>query len=147
MAQRKKTLEYTKSLNLRHDASDPYKELANAIVEVAADDYRYYMAKKCENGPSMSDLELRVLDGNIHGIQVFFESGWGFLLSHGLAPVILKRLHDEFAEKEAAVNNQIAIRRKLEAMKKIRKEEIHLERTDNQHLADGPRRNPGTGRL
>lgn len=121
MAHRRKTLEYEKVLNLRHDSSDPYKELANSIVEVAADDYRFYMAKKCEHGPSMSDLELRVLESNIHGIQVFFESGWGFLLSHGLSPVILERLHAEFAEKEAAVNNQIAIRRKLEAMNKNQK--------------------------
>lgn len=121
MAKRRKTLDYTKNLNLRHDASDPYKELANAIVEVAADDYRFYMAKKCEHGPSMSDLELRVLESNIHGIQAFFKSGWGFMLSHGLAPVILERLHAEFAEKEAAVNTQIAIRQKLEAMQKNQK--------------------------
>lgn len=121
MTHRRKTLEYTKRLNLRHDSSDPYKELANAIVEVAADDYRFYMAKKCKHGPSMSDLELRVLDGKIHWIQVFFESDLGFLLSHGLSPVIMERLQAEFAEKEAAVNNQIAIRRKLEAMQKIQK--------------------------
>lgn len=115
MAHRRKTLEYTKVLNLQHGSIDPYKDLANAIVEVAADDYRFYMAKKCEHGPSMSDLELRVLESNIHGIQVFFQSGWGLMLSHGLAPVILERLQAEFAEKEAAVDNRIAIRRRSEA--------------------------------
>lgn len=121
MANRRKTLEYTKVLNLRHDSSDPYKELANAIVEVAADDYRFYMAKKCNHGFSMSDLELRFLESNINEIRVFLNSGWGLLLSHGLAPVILERLRAEFAEKEAAVNTQIAIRQKLDAMGKNQK--------------------------
>lgn len=106
MGHRRKTLEYTKVLNLRHDSSDPYKELANAIVEVAADDYRFYMAKKCKHGPSMSDLERRVLDSKIHEIEVFFQSDWGYLLSHGLAPVILAKLQNEFQQ-----NNKEAVKR------------------------------------
>lgn len=102
MAHRRKTLEYTKSLNIRHDSSDPYKELANAIVEVAADDYRFYMAKKCQHGSKMSDLERRVLDSKIHEIEVFFQSDLGYLLSHGLAPVILEKLQNEFQQNNAA---------------------------------------------
>ena len=92
-------LEYQRVLNLRHDATDPWKMLANAIVELSADDYRRLMTKKLAHGFSMSDLEMLSVDSKILEIKIFFESDWGFLVSHGLAPVIWEKLQAEFAER------------------------------------------------
>lgn len=101
---KKRLLDYQKVLNLRHDARDPWAMLANAIVEVAADDYRYYMTKKVTHGLSMSATEMMYLDSNILEIKLFFEGDWGFLVSHGLAPVIWEKLQAEFAEQLARFN-------------------------------------------
>lgn len=81
-----------------HTPSDPWSELANAVVAQAADDYRRLCQRLIKSGVKMSGPEYRVLQGRIREIEVFFKSDWGFLLSHGLAPVIWEKLKDEFAE-------------------------------------------------
>lgn len=91
-------LEYQRVLNKQRDATDPWAELANAIVEVAAEDYRFLMTKKLKRGLKMDDLELSLLDSKILDIKIFFESGWGDLCSRGLAPVIWEKLQAEFAD-------------------------------------------------
>lgn len=97
----KRTLEYQKVLNLRHNVDDPWKSLANAVVEVAAYDYRRCMQKKVTHGLSMSELELRYVDARINEVARFYESDWGYFLSHGLSPVIWEKLQKEFAEQLA----------------------------------------------
>lgn len=117
-------LEYQRVLNTRRNASDPWGELANAIVEQAADDYRRNMTKRIKRGLSMSDLELRMVDSHILEIKQFFESSWGSLLSHGLAPVIWEKLQKEFAADNAKL--EAALARKREEQKAKEKEEAAL---------------------
>lgn len=107
-------LEYQKVLNTQRDATDPWKELANAIVEQAAEDYRRLMAKKIKCGNKMSDLEMRILNSRILEIKLFFESDWGYLCSHGLAPVIWERLQKEFEIQNAETNAAIAVMSKTQ---------------------------------
>lgn len=115
-------LEYRKTLNLRHDAADPWKMLANAVVEMAADDYRRNMTRLIKRGLFMSDIELVTVRSYITECQIFFESGWGYLLSHGLADVIWEKLQAEFADDlawfEARLPYMQKHRRKLERKRK-----------------------------
>lgn len=94
-------LHYAKALNNGNPVSDPWLDLANAIVEQAADDYRSNVEKKLRRGLSMTDLELNVLDGRIFEVEAFFRGGWGYFLSRGLAPVILEKLQAEYSERLA----------------------------------------------
>ena len=71
----------------------------------------------------MSGPEYRVLKGRIREIEVFFNSDWGFLLSHGLSRVILGRLQEEFANGIKTMhrdrNRLIADRIRADAQRKI----------------------------
>lgn len=111
-------LEYQKTLNLRHDAADPWKMLSNAVVEMTADDYRRNMTRLIKRGLYMSDMELITVRSYITECRVFFESDWGYLLSHGLADVIWGKLQAEFADDldrfEACLPYVQKHRRKLE---------------------------------
>ena len=89
---------YLREQNLHRTRSDPWTDLANAIVAQAADDYRRLCKKMVEYGATMEDFSFRILDGRIREIKWFFESDYGFLLSHGLAPVICEKLQAEFAD-------------------------------------------------
>ena len=51
-----------------------------------------------EYGATMEDFSFRILDGKIREIKWFFESEYGYLLSHGLAPVIWEKLQSMFAD-------------------------------------------------
>ena len=128
-------LEYQKILNLRHDASDPWGMLANAIVEVAADDYRRNMTRKVTRGLSMSEMEMRYLDSRIIDIKLFFEGEWGDLVSHGLAQVIWEKLQAEFAERLAWFNQRwpyiLKHRAKLERRRK--KAEARYQKNKHRH--------------
>lgn len=115
-------LEYQKVLNSHKKADDPWKELANAIVEMTADDYRRNMTRMIKRGLSMSDFELVTVQSYITECRVFFESDWGDLLSHGLADVIWEKLQAEFADDlawfEARLPYMQKHRRKLERKRK-----------------------------
>lgn len=115
-------LEYQKTLNLRHNAADPWKMLANAVVEVTADDYRQNMTRLIKRGLSMSDFELVTVQSYITECRIFFESDWGDLLSHGLADVIWEKLQAEFADGlawfEARLPYMQKHRRKMERKRK-----------------------------
>ena len=60
---------------------DPWKALANAVIEQAAEDYR--------------EARRRGDAGEIRHLERWFRSGWASDLSRGLAPVILERLQKE----------------------------------------------------
>ena len=104
-------LDYQKVLNTQRDASDPWRELANAIVEQAADDYRRMMTRKVKHGLTMSDIEMMSVDSRILECRQFFESGWGYFLSRGLAPVIWEKLQAEFADQLAELEQKLAERK------------------------------------
>jgi hypothetical protein len=78
----------------------------------------------------MSGPEYRVLQGRIREIEVFFKSDWGFLLSHGLAPVIWEKLRDEFAED---INQMEADRKAWIASEEKRIEDEAKGRREAQH--------------
>lgn len=115
-------LEYQKVLNSHKTADDPWKELANAIVEQTADDYRRNMTRLIKRGLSMSEMELVTVRSYITECKIFFESDWGDLLSHGLADVIWERLQAEFADDLARFEARLPYmqkhRRKLERKRK-----------------------------
>lgn len=115
-------LEYQKILNTQRDASDPWNTLANAIVEQTADDYRRNMTRLIKHGLSMSDFELVTVQSYVTECKLFFESDWGFLLSHGLADVIWEKLQAEFAADLARFEARLPYvqkhRRKLERKRK-----------------------------
>lgn len=115
-------LEYQKVLNIQKRADDPWKNLANAIVEMTADDYRKNMTRLLGRGLSMSDYELATVQSHITECRIFFESDWGYLLSHGLADVIWEKLQAEFAEDLARFEARLPYmqkhRRKLERKRK-----------------------------
>ena len=115
-------LKYMLLLNTQREASDPYKELANAIVETAADDYRSSMREKISKGLDMSDLELYYLNSRISEIKRFFESDWGDLCAHGMALAIWERLQKEFAAQNAAFEIKLKIRKELAKAEKERME-------------------------
>lgn len=104
-------LQYQKNLNQKRDASDPWRELANAIIEQAADDYRRSMTKKIKLGLKLSDLEMPIINSRINECKQFFESGWGYFLSRGLAPVIWERLQAEFKDELAELEEELARRK------------------------------------
>lgn len=115
-------LQYQKALNTARDASDPWGELANAIVEQTVDDYRRNMTRLIKRGLSMSDMELVTVRSYITECRIFFESDWGDLLSHGLADVIWEKLQAEFADRLARFEARLPYmqkhRRKLERKRK-----------------------------
>jgi hypothetical protein len=109
-------------LNTQRDASDPWGELANAIVEQTADDYRRNMTRLIKRGLSMSEMELVTVQSYVTECKIFFESDWGDLLSHGLADVIWEKLQAEFADDlawfEARLPYMQKHRRKLDRKRK-----------------------------
>lgn len=115
-------LHYQKLINERKPVSDPWLDLANAIVGQAADDYRSNMEKKLSRGLSMKDIELSVLNGRLSEIGVFFKGDWGYMLSRGLAPTIYEKLQAEYAERLADFNVRypymVKHRRKVERRRK-----------------------------
>ena len=104
-------LQYQKNLNQKRDASDPWRELANAIIEQAADDYRRSMTRLVKNGLAMSDVEMMCVKSRITECKQFFESGWGYFISRGLAPVIWERLQAEFKDELAELEEELARRK------------------------------------
>jgi hypothetical protein len=68
-----------------------HEDLANAIVIMAANDYRE-ACKKYKNGDDDAYDDIRE-------IERFFNSRWGNLLCHGKAKKILWRLQQEQREK------------------------------------------------
>jgi hypothetical protein len=126
---------YSRYLNDLNDPTgktkpDPWTDLANAIVAQAADDYRRLCKKMVERGATMEPVSFRILDGRIKEIEVFFKSDWGFLLSHGLAPVIWEKLKDEFAED---INQMEADRKAWIASEEKRIEDEAKARREAQH--------------
>lgn len=115
-------LEYQKALDTKRDASDPWGELANAIVEQTVEDYRRNMTRLIKRGLSMSEEELVTVRSYITECRIFFASDWGDLLSHGLADVIWEKLQAEFADDlawfEARLPYMQKHRRKLERKRK-----------------------------
>lgn len=89
---------YAKEHLTNETKPDPWTDLANAVVAQAADDYRRLCDKKVKHGVTMSDLEWRCINGELASIDSFFRSDWGYLLSHGLAPVIHSKLKSEYNE-------------------------------------------------
>lgn len=106
-------LEYQKVLNSHKKADDPWKELANAIVEMTADDYRRNMTLLIKRGLSMSNVELIKVQSHITECRVFFESEWGNLLAHGLAAVIWEKLQAEFADDLARFEAQLPYKQNM----------------------------------
>lgn len=134
---KKRLLNYQRVLNHRHNAIDPWNLLANAIVEVAADDYRYLMTKKVTQGLSMSEMELRFLDSNILEIKNFFESDWGFLCSHGLALVIWSKLQAEFTDQLARLElfYPFAVKHRAKQERRRNKAEARYQKNKLRHKA------------
>lgn len=118
--------------DMAHTPSDPWSELANAVVAQAADDYRRLCQRLIKSGVKMSVPEYRVLKGRIREIEVFFKSDWGFLLSHGLAKAIWEKLEAEFAEdikdmeskREAWITSE---EKRIEDEARARREAQHKE--------------------
>jgi hypothetical protein len=110
---------YYKDYLNENSKADPWTDLANAIVAQAADDYRRLCKKMVEYGATMEEFSFRILDGRIREIKWFFESDYGFLLSHGLAPVIWEKLQAEFADgiEEMLVKREERIENKKEDTK------------------------------
>lgn len=70
---------------LQKDALDPYQNLANAIIVVAANDYR--MARSCSNQKLIAKLE------------EFFRSGWYKMLTNVDGDVLLGMLQRETSQE------------------------------------------------
>lgn len=102
----KAMLKYIAPVKQRHPDS-PWLDLANAIVQQAAVDYRRLMERKIKHYLKMSDFERCVLDARIKEIEVFFTSDYGDLLSRGLAPLILGRLQAEFSDRLEELNREL----------------------------------------
>jgi len=68
---------------------DNYNLLAQAIVELAANDYRELRRDEREN-------ECYSTQRRVHEIERFFLSEYGDLLFHDLGEVILEKLQAEF---------------------------------------------------
>lgn len=75
---------------LRNDAEDPYQNLANAIVCVAADDYRTALRQHDE-----------LL---ISSLQRFFRSAWCSVLTGIDTELLMEALNKEHQGRLAAVN-------------------------------------------
>lgn len=95
--------------------------LANAVVEMAADDYRRNMTRLIKRGLYMSDAELITVRSYITECRIFFESEWGYLLSHGLAAVIWEKLQAEFADDLARFEARLPHMQKRRAKLKRRR--------------------------
>ena len=132
-------LNYQKELVLRREADDPWKALANAVVEQAADDYRRAMQRKLSHGLSMSRIELLNLDSTITDVRTFFEGDWGFLLSHGLAPVIWEKLQAEFATELARF--ELCLPFMVKHREKLKKKKARQERRWRNNKARRKRQN------
>jgi hypothetical protein len=72
---------------------DNYARLANAVIEIAADDYR---TLKRRERLYMNKYEQKLNDIAIEEIERFFLSDYGYLLCRGLNEVILEKLQAEF---------------------------------------------------
>lgn len=79
------------SIDLKNP-DDGYKELANAIVLKAVEDYR---ALKQPKNYYQSEYDLKVERGRIKQIERFFLSGYGNLLCYGNGEYILEGLRNE----------------------------------------------------
>ena len=138
-------LEYQKVLNNHKRADDPWREIANAVVELTADDYRRNMTTLLKRGLSMSDVELVTVRSYITECRLFFESDWGDLLAHGLAAVIWEKLQAEFSEQLARFEVRLAFmqkhRRKLERKRKA----AMKRRWKNRHRHKKQRKKGGSG--
>lgn len=131
-------LEYQRVLDSHKRADDPWNELANAVVEVTADDYRRNMNRLIKLGLFMSDMELAIVRSHIKECQIFFESDWGYLLSRGLAPVILEKLQAEFADNLARFEARLPYKQNVQ--KHRRKLERKREAAERRWLKNKTRR-------
>lgn len=111
----KAMLKYITPVKPEKRPDGPWLDLANAIVQQAAEDYRRLMERKIKHSLKMSDFERCVLDGRIKEIEVFFTSDYGDLLSRGLAPLILGRLQAEFADRLEELNRELDAQGKLQS--------------------------------
>ena len=78
---------------------EAYCNLANAVVELAASDYRSYRKKVNRDWDTMEDYEKKVYTSKIAELEKFFVSPYGMFLSRGLGDVILEKLQKEFEEE------------------------------------------------
>lgn len=125
---------YTKDYLNESVKSDPWSDLANAVVAQAADDYRRLCHKLVERGATMTDFEFNIINGKIREIEGFFTSDWGYFLSHRLAPVIWEKLQAEFADgiKEMLVKREAWIaedekRKEAERQKGLEDADVHSD--------------------
>lgn len=121
--------------------ADAYRELANAVVVLACDDYRgykkhfrknedvlayinqrlgkveRYTEEHCRLQTVKNDTELdqRLLQSKIAEIEKFLSSPYGMLLSHGLGDVILEKLQNEQPPTEPSARRGKALFKKKES--------------------------------
>lgn len=99
---------------------EAYQNLANAIIRLAAKDYRRYRRKVERDWDTMSEYDKKLLTGKIKQLENFFASGYGMFLSGGLGDVILEKLQKEF---EGGENN--GEHHRNHGRKRRRKNHIH----------------------
>ena len=124
---------------------DAYNELANAVVILACDDYRYYkkhfrknedvlayinqmlgeVKKNTEQHYNLkmvkedTEFEQKQLQSKIAEIEKFLPSPYGMMLSHGLGDVILEKIQNEQQNTEPSAERGKTLFKKKE--KKIQK--------------------------
>ena len=119
---------------------DAYNELANAVVVLACNDYRYYKKNFHENQDVLAyinqrlpeveeyteqhynlqivqedtEREQRLLQSKIAEIEKFLHSQYGMMLSHGLGDVILEKIKKEHPTTEPSAERGYALFKKKE---------------------------------
>lgn len=74
---------------------DPFDNLAIAIVEFAANDYRAYSKRKKRLMKRDMRYGLSQVEAQLKQLEQFFQSDWCFALSGGTNIAILERLQKE----------------------------------------------------
>ena len=119
---------------------DAYNELANAVVVLACNDYRYYKKHFCKNEDVLAyinqrldeveeyterhynlqivqddtEREQRLLQSKIAEIEKFLHSQYCMTLSHGLGDVILEKIKKEYPTTEPSAERGYSLFKKKE---------------------------------
>ena len=72
---------------------DPYQELANAIIVLAAKDYRSALRRMRKNG------ENKIAADELRRLEQFFRSGWYEMLTDLDGEYLIKKLREEENKK------------------------------------------------
>lgn len=92
---------------------DPYENLANAIIQTAATDYRAAMRRLCKNHANYAAAS------EAAELERFFRSAWYEMLTDLDGEYLLGRLRQEFPEVDRTEADRLEAKRREEARRRI----------------------------